>query len=118
MMTLKESQTEIRRLEVELAAAQQQASDAWSHAHKVYEERDALVSVLSKLLPAHLMPHHNKRTNRAVCCIHLPGNVQVAWHIPEDRQEWFDHLQPTENHWDKHTSADRLERLIACRVPD
>lgn len=111
-MTLKETQSEIKRLEVELASAKQQASDAWSHAYKVYEERDALVSLLSKLLPAHLMPHHNKRTNRRVCCIHLPNGPQIAWHVPEERESWFDHLQPSANHWDKHTAAERLNRIV------
>lgn len=82
-----------------------------------YEERNRLVSVLSKFWPSHLCLHPD--SDKAwdpewltIVCIHSPVG-QLTWHIHDDHRLLFAHLQVSDGHWDGHTSADKYARLAS-----
>ena len=88
---------------------------AWGHAAEIYRERDLLVRALSKLYPSHLAPragHQPKGKTAWVVCIHIPGS-QLAWSLPAHMLPLYDHLERTDNDWDRHKTAERFERLEA-----
>jgi hypothetical protein len=83
---------------------------AWEHLEEVNRERDLLVRALSLHYPSHLSDYSSSRTKRQVVCIHTPAG-QIAWTVPDDLLDSYKHLQHTANDWDKHKTADRIERL-------
>lgn len=86
---------------------------------QVYEERNRLVAVLSKLWPAHLMMHPASDTQwdpewRHIVNIETP-NGQCSWHIHDSELPLFAHLAFAPNDWDGHTQAQKYERLEKVR---
>ena len=78
---------------------------------KVLNERQMLISLLSRLWPSHLS--EAQRPNaiaQSVVCIHSPAG-QLAWLVSDEELPLFDHLERTAGDWDGHTSADRYARL-------
>lgn len=87
---------------------------AQRHRDKAYDQRDEVISALSKQFESHLMPTSVERVNwKWTVCIHLPTG-QVAWNVSDESiAKYFSHLQRThENHWDRHRQAQRTERLL------
>lgn len=82
----------------------------------VYDERNRLVAVLSKVYPSHFSAHDPKDTEweddwRNIVCIHTPKG-QASWHIHDDDVKYFLHLPKQEkNHWDGHTTEEKYDRL-------
>jgi hypothetical protein len=82
---------------------------------KAYAERDALVCVLSKLWPSHLMLHDIKdvdwdREWMTIVCINSPVG-QLTWHIHVSEVPMFAHLKKRPNDWDGHTTEEKYARL-------
>ncbi len=106
------------RYEPESATGRMKA--ARRHRERAYAERNELISVLTRLYPAHVMPVGGSLSSvsdgRAVICIHSPAG-QLAWLVStEEADQTFASLpRLTEAHWDKSTRADRSERLAALR---
>jgi hypothetical protein len=87
---------------------------------KAFRERDALVVVLSKLWPAHLMRSSDNDPSYGpdwqwVVCIHSPGG-QVSWRINDSALSFYAHLERLhENHWDGHNTKEKYARLAAIK---
>lgn len=88
--------------------------------NRAYTERNALVCVLSKLWPAHLMRHDPNDATweddwRTIVCIHSPVG-QLTWHLHDSDVPAFAHLDVwDENHWDGHTTEEKYARLANLR---
>jgi len=79
-----------------------------------YQERNLLVSALSKLFPAYIAYHPEDEEWeddwRTIIFIDLPTG-QVSWHIHDSEKGLFSHLQETRNDWDGHTTKEKYKRL-------
>lgn len=88
-----------------------------------YAERNKLVALLSKVLPASIEQHVMKEGEpwdddwRAVVFIGLPTG-QATWHIHRQEEWMFQHLEPSGNIWDGHTTEEKYKRLEQCTVDD
>lgn len=103
-----EAEAERDRLTAELAEMEQRKDAA-------YEERNRVVTVLSKLWPSHWCWHPEDDAEwsadwRTIICIHSPVG-QLTWHIHLSQQHLFAHLPKGENHWDGHTTEQKYQRL-------
>lgn len=79
-----------------------------------YEERNMLVSALSKLFPSYLAEHQEDEDWeddwRNIVFIELPTG-QVSWHIHDSELKFFSHLEYQENKWDGHNTKEKYRRL-------
>ena len=88
-----------------------------------YAERNKLVALLSKVLPASIEQHVMKEGEqwdddwRTVVFIGLPTG-QATWHIHRQEEWMFQHLEPSGNIWDGHTTEEKYKRLEQCTVDD
>lgn len=88
-----------------------------------YAERNKLVALLSKVLPASIEQHVMREGEpwdddwRAVVFIGLPTG-QATWHIHRQEEWMFQHLEPSGNIWDGHTTEEKYKRLEQCTVDD
>ena len=82
-----------------------------------YNERNRLVALL-----AAIMPSAKTRTNipgwdpawDGCIFIELPTG-QASWHYHEREAELFDHVTERHVEWDGHSTAQKYERIAACR---
>jgi hypothetical protein len=89
--------------------------------NRSYTERNEVLSLLSHIWTAHLMPSGKPNTRHSdgnwawALCIHTPDNEQLAWKMShQDADTFFPHLERlTVTHWDNHKAVDRVERLHA-----
>jgi hypothetical protein len=87
----------------------------------VYAERNALVALVSKLLPAWLERHPEADTEwendwRWIVFVDMPTG-QASWHIHDLELPWFDHLERREGEsWDGHTVDEKYERVRAVEL--
>jgi len=88
---------------------------AQNHRNKAYDERDEVISALSKQFTAHLMRDESRMNWKDLVCVHLPtGNV--AWRISaESRRKHFAHLHEVANHFQRTTHAERTDRLLTLK---
>jgi hypothetical protein len=82
---------------------------------QAYAERDALVCVISKLWPSHIMAHPPEDKDwdpewMHIVCVHSPVG-QLTWHIHNRELPMFGHLAVRPNDWDGHTTAEKYYRL-------
>jgi hypothetical protein len=83
-----------------------------------YAERDKLVTLISKVFPAHLERHPDSDTTwdddwRWIVFVELPTG-QCSWHIHDNELQMFEHLQYLKTQsWDGHTTEQKYERVLA-----
>ncbi len=80
-----------------------------------YTERNALVALLTKLFPSHMMHHEESDLQweddwRNIVCVVLPTG-QACWHIHDSEVKLFNHLQHKDNNWDGHTTEEKYQRI-------
>src|SRR5678815_1457495 len=87
-------------------------------------ERDALIAVLSKVWPSHLMRHPNddaawfkSHSQSLIVCVHSPAG-RLAWHIADEDAPRFAHLKMRDHEWIPADGAERYERLLAWNPSD
>lgn len=80
-------------------------------------ERDALIAVLSKVWPSHLMRHPGDDVAwfkghdlSLIVCIHSPAG-RLAWHIADEDAPLFAHLRTRDHEWIPADGENRYERL-------
>lgn len=88
-------------------------------ANGAYEERNLLVSVLSRLYPSHLTKHDERdetwdRDWLNIVCIHTPEG-QATWHLKNADLYNFKHLKYEKNDWDGHKTNEKYARLMLLR---
>jgi len=84
--------------------------------NQAYEERNALVSAISKIWPSHMALHPEsdeswERDWMRIVCVHSPVG-QLTWHI-HDSDRGFDHLNMAPNDWDGHSTEEKYKRLAS-----
>ena len=86
----------------------------------VYQERDQLVSALTKTFPSHLTRHKEVPGENwdkewlNVVCVHLPIG-QARWHVHISHTAWFAHLNGIElgcKGYDFSTTPEKYQRLF------
>lgn len=91
------------------------ATRAKNHA---YQERNILVSALSKVYPAHLAIHPDSDKTwdddwRHIVCVHLPTG-QATWHVHDSEWHMFIHLtfgDPKCPGYDLHSTEQKYLRV-------
>lgn len=115
-LTLARAKVVISRQQADAVRAVLDVRRAKNLKEDAYTERDAMLAVLSRVFPSHLMQHHDPRKDeqnqswKTVVCIHSPAG-QLSWAIPDERMAYFAHLESTENDWDGCTKPERADRL-------
>lgn len=85
--------------------------DAEGEERKAYKDRNAVVSVLTKLFPAYLC---EDGVGYAVT-VELPSG-QVGWHILDEDLHMFIHLKIKQNNFDGHSNEEKEQRLLSLPV--
>ncbi len=82
--------------------------------HAVRRETMAFVSLLCRMYPAHRCKaeREQQKDHSIVVCVHTPAG-QMAWKLTEDEHKRFAKLPMQDNDWDRHTQAQRIERIDA-----
>lgn len=93
----------------------EQRDNSYKEKDNAYTERNALVALLSKLFPSHLMRHEESDLSweddwRNIVCVELPTG-QACWHIHDKELVNFTHLVYQENNWDGHSTELKYERI-------
>lgn len=104
-----------------------------------YRERNALVSSLSRLYPAHLAIDESAEQGwQTLVCVHIwhkkaillnaatgkrwdavTQQTQVTWHVSDADRSFFLHLNTEKNDWDNHSTQEKYDRLLwIVPVPD
>ncbi len=84
--------------------------------NNAYQERNALISILSKIFPAYITKHQPEddpewdENWKTVVVIDLPTG-QVSWHIHFSEIKMFNHLKKKENEWDGHSVEEKYIRM-------
>lgn len=82
-----------------------------------YQERNMLVSFISKLFESSLERHPDEDKSweddwRWIVFIKLPTG-QASWHIHDSELHLFDHLKRNEGiTWDGHTTKEKYDRIL------
>ncbi len=96
-------------------SATERMERARDRTHAVRRETMAFVSLLCRMYPSHrCKAEREQKTNdyAIVVCVHTPAG-QMAWKLTEDEHKRFAKLPMQENDWDRHTQAQRIERIDA-----
>lgn len=84
----------------------------------VFMQRDELLSLLSKLYPAHLMDRSPDDKSPAgwpkLLCIHSPKGP-LLYHLDPKNLDMFGHLSTVSYHWDGKPWQERSARIKAWR---
>lgn len=111
---MEDKEREIIVLQARVKALEEQKDGA-------YAERNKLVSLLSKMLPASIEQHVMKEGEdwdddwRAVVFVNLPTG-QATWHIHCTEEWMFQHLDSVGNKWDGHTTEEKYKRVDDCTL--
>jgi hypothetical protein len=83
----------------------------------VYNERDMLVSYLSRCYPSYLAPAPDAEEGfNWIVFVEGPAG-QMSWHVADDELSMFNHLprQKPGEWWDGHSTPEKYDRLLALR---
>jgi hypothetical protein len=98
----------------EEALAQRRAKD------QAYSERNALVAVMTKVWPSHLLDHPRNLPDYdpeypVAVCVHIPEAGQQGWHVHRDELHLFSHLKgldiPSCPGWQPYSTQEKYQRL-------
>lgn len=82
----------------------------------VYQERNRLVSFVSRCYPSYLAPAPDAEPGfNWIVFVETPEG-QMSWHLHDDELELFNHCPRWQSAaWDGHTTDLKYERLLALR---
>lgn len=89
-----------------------------SDCNAVYQERNRLVSFVSRCYPSYLAPAPDAEPGfNWIVFVETPEG-QMSWHLHDDELELFNHCPRWQSAaWDGHTTDVKYERLLALRPP-
>lgn len=77
----------------------------------VYEERNRLVALISKVFPSCIgIDEKEEEGWQHVIYVDLPTG-QCSWHIPDFQLEHFSHLDIIDVEYDGHTTEEKYQRI-------